>query len=376
MLKVPSIRIVQRSANPKSNGVSILVTALTRGQLTEYAEIDRWSPDNEEGYQRPLLDRRLREIAKYVQSEEGIFPTSVLAATRSGTDNPTVFEPTDNLTGGSQFGWLTIPDGAVLQIVDGQNRLFGVERAYVNTGDPILEDYPFPVTIMEDVDRYMEMIHFNIVNTRQKRMPTDIVDRHLVQMQEVMGLNMIASSGARGLKQYRQATATKVVDQLYEADSPWQYNIAIPGVAGRDQGLVRQHAMVASLEPVLKDEWIKAQNPLVETVVALLCNYWNALNDVWPEAFQEPSDYRIQATVGIYSLHMFLPTVIQRCLSHRDISRSRIAELIEGMDITSSFWHKTEGDPYTLGTGMASIRALAQYFINELPASDPIKVTM
>ena len=375
MLRVPSIRIVQRGVNPKIDGLPILVTALTRGQLTEYVEIDRWSPDNEKGYQRPLLDRRLREVAKYVQSEEGVFPTSILVATRSGTSIPIVFESQEDLAGGSQFGWLTIPDGAVLQMVDGQNRLFGVERAYVNSGEPVLEDYPFPVTIMENVDRYMEMVHFNIVNTRQKRMPTDIVDRHLVQMQEVKGLDMIAS-GARGEKQYRQATATKIVDQLYEADSPWQHNISIPGVAGRDRGLVRQHAMVASLEPVLKDEWIKSQNPLIETVVALLCNYWNALRDVWPEAFEEPADYRIQATVGIYSLHMFLPTVIQRSLSHRDISRSRIAELIQGMNISPSFWHKVHGDPYTLGTGMASIRALAQYFINELPASEPIKVTM
>ena len=375
MLKVPSIRIVQRSVNPNSDGVTILVTALTRGQLTEHVEIDRWGPDNQDGYQRPLLDRRLREIAKYVQSEEGIFPTSVLAATRSGADHPVIFEPVENLAGGSQFGWLTIPDGAVLHIVDGQNRLFGVDLAYMNSGDPVLEDYPFPVAIMENVDRYMEMIHFNIVNTRQKRMPTDIVDRHLVQMQDVKGLSMIAS-GARGEKQYRQATATKIVDQLFEAESPWHHNIAIPGVAGRDQGLVRQHAMVASLEPVLKDEWIKSQNPVVDTVVALLCNYWNALRDVWPEAFEEPGEYRIQATVGIYSLHMFLPTVIQRCLSHRDISRMRIAELITSMNISSAFWHKKHGDPYTLGTGMASIRALAQYFITELPASDPIKVTL
>ena len=65
-------------------------------------------------------------------------------------------------------------------IVDGQNRFFGVERAYESGASPELEDYPFPVSIIMNVDQYREMVHFNIINTTQKKMPTDIVDRHLV----------------------------------------------------------------------------------------------------------------------------------------------------------------------------------------------------
>ena len=64
-----------------------------------------------------------------------------------------------------------------------------------------LDGYHFPVCILWDVDRYSEMVHFNIINTRQRKMSTDIVDRHLVQIKGVKGLQMMAS-GTRGEKEY------------------------------------------------------------------------------------------------------------------------------------------------------------------------------
>ena len=377
MDKVPAIRVTQRGFGSGGEEVSLLVTALPLHRLSEYAEVDKWSPANEEGYQRPPIDRRLREVAKYVREEAGILPTSVLLATRPDDEPQIHFESASQVDGYGESGTLTIPDGAVLHIVDGQHRVFGVTQAYEKSGAPEFEKYLFPITIMENVDRYREMVHFNIINTRQRKMPTDIVDRHLLMQQQKEGLGMIAS-GPKGEKAYHQATATRIVDELNEADSPWFHEIAIPGVPGRDQGLVRQHAVVASLDPVMKDNWVRAQQPMDEHLVKLLCNYWNALRDIWPDAFDNPKEYRVQATVGLYSLHMVLPAVIQRCLSDKDLSKEKIAELMRGTGITAAFWSKDmqEGDPLVLGTGMASIRALAQYIIGELPKSQPADVKL
>ena len=374
---VPAMRITQRGFGSEGEEVSLLVTALPLCRLREYATVDNWTPANDHGYQRPPIDRRLREVAKYVQEEEGILPTSVLLATRPGDEHCLQFDSTSQVDGFAEWGTLTIPDGAVLYVVDGQHRVFGVDRAYEKSGDPDFEKYPFPVTIMENVERYREMVHFNIINTRQRKMPTDIVDRHLVMRQQEEGLAMIAS-GKRGEKAYHQATATRIVDALNEATSPWFHQIAIPGVPGRDQGLVRQHAVVASLEPVMKDDWVQAQQPMEEHLVKLLCNYWNALRDLWPDAFENPKDYRVQATVGLYSLHMVLPAVIQRCLVDRDLSQAKIAELMRETGISASFWSKdlNEGDPLVLGTGMASIRALRHYIVSQLPESRPNSVRL
>ena len=381
MLKVHALRITQSGIGPKGETVNLYVSALSLGKLRDHAKVDYWSPMNDQGYQRPLVDRRLREVAKYVCEGQGILPTSVLLATRPDAPVSLEFLPVDPFDGDSagEWGVLSIPEGVVLWVVDGQHRFYGVNRAYENDGRAELESYPFPVSIMEMVDRYEEMTHFNIVNTTQRKMSTDIVDRHLVIKQDREGLDLIAVGGKRGEKDYLRATATKITDMLDAAMGPWHHQIGIPGVSGRDKGLVRQHAMVASLDPVLKDGWVRAQNPLDEHVVKVLTNFWSALAKVWPDAFEEPERYRIQATVGIYSLHMVLPAVIQRCLVERDLSQDKMEEIMRGTGIPTPFWNKKldeGGDPLTLGTGMASIRALAQYIIEQLPStsSQPVRL--
>ena len=216
MESVPAIRICQRGLGEEGGDeLTLYVGVMTLSQLREHAKVDMWSPSNPEGYQRPLVDRRLRELAKYVQEEEGVLPMSVLVGTRP-TDEPRV-ESVGFSDNGHRVssGHLHIPDGAVLWVIDGQHRLYGVNYAY-ERGAEDLQDYPFPVCVLWDIERFKEMVHFNIINTRQRKMSTDIVDRHLVLRQNAEGIKMMAS-GARGEREFLRATATKVVDQLNDA---------------------------------------------------------------------------------------------------------------------------------------------------------------
>lgn len=353
--------------------VELYVTALSFGELKKYAKVDNFSPDNPDGYQRPVIERRLREIARYVLNEEGVLPTSVVVCIRDEDIGKVTFQSEPSEDGYAKLGTLTIPEGVTLWLVDGQHRFYGVNSAYEKNDAAELSDYPFPITILAGLDRYGEMTNFNIVNTRQKKMPTDIVDRHLVQqLQKEGGLDMVVAGKE---KEYRRALATQIADKLNEAPGPWHQQIAIPGVSGRDKGLIRQHALVVSLDPVMKDAWISTRDG--DDIVKLLGNYWGALAKTWPEAFASPGDYRVQATVGIYSLHMVLPSVIQLCLAQQDVSEKKMEEIWKATGIVSSFWHKdlNQGaDPMTLGTGMASIRALAEYLRGELPKGPDLAI--
>jgi DGQHR domain-containing protein len=371
MLSVPALRIRQAPAHENGGPITLYVTALPLKELRKHAKVDYWTPDNPEGYQRPLVDRRLAEVARYVREEHGILPTSILLCARDNDPDPVTFEASDSYGEDLESGKLAIPEQAILWVADGQHRLFGVIRSYERDGLAELENYPFPVTIMTGVDRYAEMEHFNIVNTRQKKMQTDIVDRHLVLRAQREGLKMIAR-GRAGEKEYARAKATRVVDLLNEESGPWHHEIAVPGVAGRDDGLVRQHAMVVSLEPALKDPWLSTRSE--QELATLITRYWRALQQTWPEAFEAPSDYRVQATVGIYSLHLVLPSVIHLGLADHDLSEGKMTEIWKATGITSDFWSKEDGDTLTLGTGMASIRALAEYLREQLPKGAAVTI--
>ncbi len=356
MIEVPALKIQQHD-------VVLLVTALPLEELRKHAQVDKYQPDNPEGYQRPLIDRRLAEIGKYVTDQGGALPTSILVCVRDGDPDAPTFVADGLVSDFAQKGTLNIPDGAVLWLVDGQHRHFGVNRAY-ERGAAELANFAFPVTVMMGVDRFAEMKHFSTINTQQRKMLTDIVDRHMVMRAEREGLDMFAS-GKSGERDYLRAKSTRITDALNEKQGPWHHQIQIPGVPGRDQGLFRQHGMVASLEHIHRDAWLSGRTE--DEVAELLARYWSALAGVWPEAFEDPESYRVQATVGVYSLHLVFPTVVQFCLGEGGLTEDKMREVWKATDIHSSFWHKDDGDPLTLGTGMASIRAIAQHFRNELP---------
>lgn len=340
--------------------VTFYIAVLPVKQLLEHARVDYYGPDAPDGYQRPLEAKRLRAVSKYVRDDEAILPTSVLLSLRP--DEEVIFERYAERGGNSNAGRLTIPSGCELWVIDGQHRLFGLERAIEKDGAYYLEDYSLQVTIMEISDRYAEMLYFHIVNTTQKKLQTDIVDRHLDQMRRTLGPDLIRN---RGGKTYQRARAVAVVDRLNELACPWKDNIKIPGVPGREAGLVRQHALVASLDPVLRDASTSIYDD--DDLAAMLSNYWNALQTLMPEAFQSPSDYRVQATSGIYSLHIAFPTVVQLCAG--EFSTSKMVDVLRNASFSSDFWHRVDGDVLTRGTGMGSIRELAGRIVEDLTAA-------
>jgi DGQHR domain-containing protein len=352
-------------------GVGLYVTALPFKELKKHVLVDYWSPSNPNGYQRPLVDRRLADVAKYMMAEQGVLPTSILLCVRSTDEKGVTFKAIGKQDGFAEIGDLTVPEEAKLWIVDGQHRFYGVNRAYEREGAVEFEGYAFPVTILAGVSQYDEMIHFNIINTTQKKMPTDIVDRHLVQKASAEGVKMIAS-GSKGEKEYMRAKATRIIDLLDQADGPWHNQIAVPGVVGKDQGLVRQHAMVAAIEPALKDAFLAIRSD--EEIAKLLNFFWKACQQIWPEAFGSPDEYRVQATVGVYALNWVFPSVVHLCVAERKLSQEKMAELIAGTGIDSKFWSKTDGDSLTLGTGMASIRALAMHIREALPKGPVVEI--
>jgi DGQHR domain-containing protein len=339
---------------------TLYLAAFPIRNLLEHARVDYWGPENKEGYQRPLDRKRLKAVSKYVREGEALLPTSVLLSLRPEEEVHFERRPTSMLVG--TLGELQIPIGAELWVIDGQHRLFGLQWAIENEGAYHLEQYPVPVTILECSDRYVEMLHFHIINTSQRRLQTDIADRHLDLMRRVLGPELLRG---RPSKDYLRARAVYVVDKLNETEGPWQDKIKVPGVPGREFGLVRQHALVASLDPVFEDPSATVYDD--EQIASLVVNYWRALEVTWSEAFSSPAEYRTQATAGIYSLHMLFPSIIRLCAADSSFGVEKMAELLMQTGLKSQFWHREYGSPLTVGTGMGSIRLLAHELKQRLP---------
>jgi hypothetical protein len=166
-------------------------------------------------------------------------------------------------------------------------------------------------------------------------------------------------------REYRRARAVKVARILRDTPGPWHMAIRLPGERLAPTHLQRLHAVVASLEPVMRDPYLG--NVPDEDKAKLLVNYWTAIAKVWPEAFQGADEYQVTHTPGLYSLHMVFPDVIARCRDVKDFSQGKMEEILSQTGTPTKFWHKKDGDKMVIGTGMGSIRTLAQYIREKLP---------
>jgi len=187
-LSVYAIRFRQKRPD-----VSLYVTTLRLKDLLGRFQSDTCGDDEDGGYQRPVTPSRLRQLSTYLRREEGMLPTSILLCIRQ--PHRAEFKASVGANGKGETGTLTIEPEVPLWVVDGQHRLYGLERALKKDKAKWLADYPLPVVIVEGIDAYEEMRYFHVINTRHKGVPTDVVDRHLLALEPLDLLDVEAAAG-------------------------------------------------------------------------------------------------------------------------------------------------------------------------------------
>ena len=355
-LVAPALRFRQKRPD-----VNLYVTALPLKELLGRFHSDTYETLNPRGYQRPVTPSRLRQLSTYMRTEEGMLPTSILLCIRQ--PERADFAPAGKANGGGQSGTLTIRADVTLWVVDGQHRLFGLERALKKDKAKWLADYNLPVVIVDGIDAYEEMRYFHVINTRHKGVPTDVVDRHLLAMREAEGTGLLEREGE---KNYLRARATLLTDVLNsDPASPWRGMVRMPGEALRPQHAMRQHSMVASLEPIVRDSFVKRVSD--EEAAKLLLNYWNAARQRWSSAFEEPAEYVVQKPLGAGALHQIFPDVLELCRAADDFSVEKMYDVLSNVGRSAGFWHVTRGHYMVRSSGARYVKALAEYLRDRLP---------
>lgn len=365
--KFPALKIQQGET-------AIYITFLSARDLVEgLSQVDAWSPTNKHGYQRMPVHTRFRKIARYLMGKEGhprpILPQAVVLNVREEDKKKLRFFDSD-IPG---QGTLEIPADVTLWEVDGQHRLGGLR--YALGEDEAYADFPIPVVITEGLARLDEAVTFHVINTTQKRVPTDLSQRFIEAKMgdEAMRLQVIAK-GEDWIPK-----ATKVVDQLVASTgNPWHGKIGIPGT--KLSGIViKQVSFVTSMKPVLTSMY-GSLDP--DDVGELLSRYWQAIETVFPEAFTDPNEYVIQKTVGVFPLHAIAPHVFDMVRTTNgkitkdgliEIFKSLAHNLSKAYEGGSNFWHSKEGEAGKYA-GAKGFRILTEILKEHLPEMKKLKV--
>jgi len=358
-VELPAFKIMQHN-------VPLYITFMTADQLSNEDRIkpDIWSPQNPDGYQRTLQRFRARQFAKFILNERNISPPAVLLSIRE----PVEFKEVEGC-----YGYLKIPDNATLWIVDGQHRIEGIRMALRGLRrygrlDPT--ELTLPVIIMcppemgcEDA-RYCEAKQFVIINRTQKRVRVDLSDRFIARLTPEQRRELTVLGPEVRLRETQ--AAVEIADKLNtDPDSPWYQRITIPGQPRR---IISQRMFTESLRPILRDPSLSQLSS--DEIADLLNEYWKAWQELCPTAFQNPSDYVIQKTTGVFVLHELLPLATSILDSlQRDWTTEDFKWLLGCMDRgnSSEFWH-VEGPAGRIGTSKKAFKNLASELKNSLMA--------
>lgn len=370
-MKTWVIKINQRN---RYYSAIIFITTLTLENIRQIAKYNIRNPKKGTGYQRQIDERRLRygtgSPVKYLLDEEGTFPTSILLCARN--KEKIRFEQKFKIDDYAEVGILYIDKDSELYIVDGQHRVEALNTV-VRMGHKDFLKYPLPVSIIVPEIRYgdpyfEELRHFYIVNSRAKSVPTDLAMQLLYEMYKKF--NLVKLMEIEGKRSALRGMAVEIVKKLNEINenNPWYNKIDMESVMRPAPGYLTTLRPIAdSLTYIIEERSFRGMD--TQTLAKTLADYWSAIRDVYPEAFQDPDSYTITASTGIYVFNMIFPTIYGKLLSQdkkitRDNFRKILNKLkkneVEGRELNAEFWHKYKGPGIARATSMKMIKDLAK----------------
>jgi DGQHR domain-containing protein len=340
-----------RAIEIKQGEARLFLTALPPSTIDAIAAVDVYrqeQPANKRGYQRHLNSQHVSAVAAYVAREHvpdrPLFPTAVLVSSRKQLH----FEPDRQVPG---EGTLSLPEGGELFIVDGQHRLAGVKSAVESDGRNAQTAWntPLPVVVMDNCSKVVEVEQFVTINDRQKRTPTDLALQLYSDLADkVPGFHSVMVETGELWK----VRGVKVAQTLaYREGQPWCGRLVSPNERSKGDRFLRMTSFIQSLRPALSppnyELLVDSLDNELDGLADCLGAYWNALADMFPEAFEKPREYVLQKTPGMFPLHRLFPLMFHRASRKGKPSRETFRMVLgplAALEQGAYFWHRQNAD--------------------------------
>jgi DGQHR domain-containing protein len=279
--------------------------ALDGKLLPKVAAVSRIQRDEEErvaGYQRPEVNRHIRAIRDYIESEDPMIPNALVIA----FDSRVRFTPAGGASSAVDYaraGTLTIPldeDVPPGFIVDGQQRTAAVRDADV-------ERFPMPVTAFITDSEDEQRTQFILVNST-KPLPVGLINELLP-----------TTVGRLPVRLERRRAPALLLERLnLDPASPLHGMIRTVTVPG---GVIKDNSILKMLDSSISDGALyEFRDPVSgevesEPAMEVLGHFWSAVGDVFKDAWGREVSTRRSRLVhgaGIAAMGLLMDSIAQR----------------------------------------------------------------
>jgi DGQHR domain-containing protein len=290
-IEVPVIRTATWSGTPMALGV------IPAGALVDRYTIPRRDSRSKTGYQREVSITRVNRLMKDLRARRVDLPTSILVNLRE-------YDPLANIIESADGPRLRLSTNDKLRVVDGQHRVEALAKLMEE--DPERwASFELPFVAMLGASEREEIRQFYVVNSTAKSVRTDLALDLLKQRAESEPgvMDALIETGETW-----KVRGQQVVEDLERASSIWRGRIRFPGepLGGTTIGSA---GFVGSLKQLLATPYFGSLTP--HNQVKILSAYWEGIREVIPEAFLDPTEFTIQKSVGVQTMHGLLVSVLE-----------------------------------------------------------------
>jgi hypothetical protein len=327
IVEMDAVKLVQK-------GLPMYVGKMKAADLLELSDIERWSEQSLDGYQRERFKEKTREIAQYLEECSIAMIPALLASFREGE----FAQVRDD------FGVLKIPRkmGAIW-LIDGQQRTGGFNEIWLELQELQKKEKKLSKEERIDLEKYTALMNYEIaivfvdanamVKQVKKEAPNANIGPTHVEGAFFFIVNKTQKpvnpslkdelayrtlmAGIRGIpvieKERWRTEVVPIANDLNRNGSPLKGKINLGGTRGLGRPM-QLNSFVTSLEPLFKNnDNFKALNP--EDKKAFLKSYWSVVKNLFEDAFNYPKDYLVLKTIGVYSLNYLANDIFNWCLS-------------------------------------------------------------
>jgi DGQHR domain-containing protein len=299
-----ALRLKQTSGHP------LFLFCLTGDEILRIADISRVSRDDGGkliGYQRPEVKRHIQEITEYLDSENVIFPNSLILALNSRVKFRQSRGP-QVVDGLAEAGILQIPlptngENKPAWIVDGQQRALAISRSK-------RRQLPIPINAFVADEVELQRDQFLRVNNT-KPLPRGLITELLPEVSTPFPARLEAKK-----------IPSAVCDTLNSDDgSPFKGLIARPSMPAnlREKAVITDTSIIRMIEESLTTpsgclfpfrNFATGETDF-DGIWSTLIAYWTAVKNTFPQAWgKPPAKSRLMHGVGIRAMGRLMDRIM------------------------------------------------------------------
>ena len=316
-------------SRPLRKGPRVVAGVLDAGTLVAQHSVPRRDTRNKSGYQRDLTRARVNRLQSELRHNRVDLPTAVLLSMR---------DDSDALLEDDRNGLRLRLTDRKLNVVDGQHRLAAL-RGLLEESPDKWSSFKVPFVCVIGANEHEEMEQFYVVNSTAKSVRTDLA-YDLLKQQAENDPELAESLEERGEKW--KVTGQTIVERLSHESVLWRSRIRFPGEP-MQATTINNSGMVNSLKQLLSSPYFG--NVTTDNQVKILDAYWRGIQAVLPECFQDPTDYAIQKSTGVMTMHALLLSAIEHVRSTGDsVIEPRSYEVVLEIPLAELQGENPDGD--------------------------------